>query len=62
MNPFQYECTCDVCGGTGLGTARTAAAGWLTGSVITHRDPRVCIANLRRQRELAAAAVRQEGT
>lgn len=41
MNPYQFECTCSVCGGPGVGTGRTMAAEW-TGGVIQHNDPRVC--------------------
>lgn len=42
MNPYQYPADCDLCGGTGVGTVQTAAAAWLSGSFVSHRDPRVC--------------------
>jgi len=50
MNPFQYPVTCDVCGGEGVGTVRTAGAAWMEGSFISHTDPRVCAENLRLKR------------
>lgn len=53
MNPYRFPVTCDVCGGEGVGMARTAAAAWHASSVISHRDPRVCQDNLRLLREKA---------
>lgn len=50
MNIYQFPVTCDICGGEGMGTYRTAGAAWDTRSTITHIDPRVCRDNLDRER------------
>lgn len=42
MNPYQYPADCDLCGGPGVGTIQTAAAAWVQGGFVSHRDPRVC--------------------
>lgn len=53
MNPYQFDVTCDVCGGPAVGTFQTATAAWSTDSFIQHRDPRVCADYLaQRKREL----------
>lgn len=46
MNPFIYPVVCDVCGGEGVGSAKTAAAMWSHGHIVTHDNPAVCIENL----------------
>jgi hypothetical protein len=50
MNPYQFPVTCEVCGGEGMGTFRTAGAAWRRGSFITHNNPAVCRDNLDRER------------
>lgn len=57
MNPYVYTATCDICGGPGGATPRTAAAAWDAYSTISHRDPRVCRDYLERlKREIREAA------
>jgi hypothetical protein len=48
MNPYVIPCVCSVCGGEGLGHAGYGAAEWLYDAV--HKDPRVCLDNLRARR------------
>lgn len=42
MNPYQFKVTCSVCGGQGMGTIGTAAAGWTSAGLITHISPSIC--------------------
>ena len=49
-DPYAYPVTCDVCGGGGMGTLKTSAAGWDPTRRIRHIDPTICAENLRRQR------------
>lgn len=58
MNPYVFTVTCDVCGGEGAATPRTAAYAWDAYSTISHADPRVCrdVLNSKR-RELEKAAL-----
>ena len=39
--------TCDICGGEGVGTFRTASAAWDARATIAHRDPRTCEEEIR---------------
>lgn len=48
MNAFPYDVECDVCGGPGVASSRTAAAQWF--GEIRHTDPAVCAEYLRRLR------------
>ena len=50
MNPYVFEVYCDVCGGPGVATPRTAAAQWIVGNVIRHTDPRVCADYLKKKK------------
>jgi len=50
MNPYQFEVTCDVCGGEAMATSRGAAASWLEGCSVRHIDPGVCAATLARKK------------
>lgn len=53
MNIHQFPGVCDICGGEGMGTIRTAGAMWDRNSEVRHNDPRICASNLaRRAREL----------
>lgn len=53
MNPYQFESTCDVCGGAGLGRAKDLGATWDSNARIRHSDPRTCAAILaKRKKEL----------
>lgn len=36
MNPYQFETTCDICGGKGMATG----GGYFYGSV--HKNPNIC--------------------
>lgn len=40
MNPYVYEVSCEVCGGTGMARPCDAAAAWTTG--VHHSNPEVC--------------------
>ncbi len=42
MNPYQYECTCALCGGKGVAHVRDAGADWLGGRFV-HGNPEVCL-------------------
>ena len=42
QQPHTHPVTCAICGGGGLGTIDTAAAGWDSRSQIVHSDPTVC--------------------
>jgi hypothetical protein len=55
MNPYQWPVTCSICGEEGVGTYRTAGEAWISGSIIFHKDPRVCRENIeaRERREKA---------
>lgn len=46
MNIYQFPTTCDVCGGNGKGTIRTATASWDPYNEVRHKNPRVCADNL----------------
>ncbi len=53
MRIHSFPLVCDVCGGEGVGTIRTAGAAWEPGSEIRHNNPAVCAAHLaRRKRDL----------
>ena len=47
MNPYKFKVSCSVCGGEGLGTLE--ALRW-DGSLKHHKDPRVCIENLKKKK------------
>ena len=49
MNPYNMECTCEVCGEGGMGTIRTAAAMWDPNQRVAHSDPDICRRNLERK-------------
>jgi hypothetical protein len=51
MNPYVWETTCDICGGPGVATPRTAAAQWVRGNRVMHSDPDDCRYYLDKQRE-----------
>jgi len=49
--PTPFEVTCDICGGTGLGSIRTTGASWDTNKQIVHNNPEVCRDVLARKAE-----------
>lgn len=51
MNPYQFEVTCDICGGTGMGTIRTSAAAWDRNRRVVHQDPDICRYYLDKQKK-----------
>lgn len=51
MSLRNWTVNCDVCGGEGFGTLRTAAAEWDPDARVFHTDPRICRDNLRLERE-----------
>lgn len=65
MKIYTMTATCDVCGGEGAATPKTAAANWMVGSFTSHSDPRVCADNLKRKKreldEREAALAKQNG-
>lgn len=50
MNIYQFQLTCDVCGGPVWGTIRDAGRAWDTRWMLSHRDPRICRDYLDRER------------
>lgn len=52
MNPYFIETVCAICGGKGMCTLQTQDAEW-SGSLVTHRNPRACIDELRRKQSHA---------
>lgn len=42
MRIHSFDVECEVCGGPGVGTIRTAAAAWDPRSRVSHVDPRDC--------------------
>ena len=42
VNPYQFDVTCDICGGLGVGTINTAAAAWDTDAEVRHINPNDC--------------------
>jgi hypothetical protein len=60
MNPYQFEVVCDLCGESGVGTQRTAAAAWMANSRIYHTDPQVCDENLKAKARRAKLTVSPE--
>ena len=51
MNPYTEHVTCDICGGPGVGTPKTATAAWIVGNEIRHTDPETCAYYLSLERE-----------
>jgi len=49
MKQPMFDVTCEICGGTGLGTIKTAAAAWDSNQRVSHSDPDVCRMNLARR-------------
>jgi len=47
MQIYTNEAECEICGEPGPCTQDTATAAWFVGSKITHRDPTVCIENIK---------------
>jgi hypothetical protein len=41
MNPYQYSCSCSVCGGPGMAHVRAMGRDWL-GDTFVHNDPSIC--------------------
>lgn len=44
-----FPVTCQVCGEIGYGNINCSVAEWNVNSFISHKDPRVCAANIQRK-------------
>ena len=55
QQPHNHPVTCSICGGGGMGTIDTAAAGWDSNVQLVHNDINVCRKVLMRR----AAAVNE---
>lgn len=60
MNPYQYRCTCSVCGEEGFAHVRDAGNDYLGGGFI-HTDPMQCAQNIEaRKRKIDSQKEKQQ--
>ena len=56
-----FPLTCQACGEKGMGDHRAVVGAWTENGVVTHKDPQVCIENLRRKLKSARSSHSSSG-